>query len=75
MKAMRQALRASEALRAAADAGALDGTLTPAVFGCPYGHAARIITSPLPLGRCGECGMKTAILDAEQLGRAIRRVS
>ncbi|HEY9538883.1 MAG TPA: hypothetical protein VIS03_14925 [Kiloniellaceae bacterium] len=64
MKTMTQARRASEALMTAADGGALQGSLTPAVFGCPYRHTARIVTSPLPLGRCGRCGRQMAILDA-----------
>jgi len=59
---MTDARRASEALRAAASGGHLQGTLTPAVFGCPFGHTARIVTSPLPLGRCGHCGTQLAIL-------------
>jgi hypothetical protein len=74
MKTMTQARRASAALAAAADGGLLRGTLVPAVFGCPYGHTARIITSPLPLGRCGDCSTPTAVLDAERTGHAIRRL-
>lgn len=73
MKTMTQALRASRALQAANDGGYLQGSLTPAVFGCPYGHTARMITSPLPLGRCGDCGTPMAVLDIEQTDRAVRR--
>ena len=65
MKTMTQARRASEALRTAAESGQLEGALTPAVFGCPFGHTARIITSPLPLGRCGRCGTQMTILNAD----------
>jgi hypothetical protein len=75
MKTMTQVRRVSAALAAAADGGFLRGTLTPAVFGCPYGHAARIVTSPLPLGRCGDCGTPMAVLEAGQSGRAIRRLA
>jgi hypothetical protein len=74
MKTMTQARRASEALRAAAEGGYLDGSLTPAVFGCPYGHTVRIITSPLPLGRCGQCGTQMAVLDAGQKDHATHRL-
>ncbi|MGF1629528.1 MAG: hypothetical protein ACFCUT_08665 [Kiloniellaceae bacterium] len=74
MKTMTQARRASAALAEAAGGGLLAGVLTPAVFGCPYGHTARIITSPLPFGRCGGCGEPLAILDTGQTDHAtIRR--
>ena len=58
--------RASEALRAAARSGRLQGALTPAVFGCPFGHTARLVTSPLPLGRCDRCGAPLAVLGARK---------
>lgn len=54
--------RASEALRLAAGSGDLQGVLTPSVFGCPFGHTARIVTAPLPLGRCQRCGTRLAVL-------------
>lgn len=73
MKTMTQALRASEALRAATDGGALEGSLKPAVFGCPYCHTVRIITSPLPLGRCGDCATPMAVLDAAGIHHGTRR--
>ena len=61
---------ASAALRRAAGDGRLDGVLTPAVFGCPYGHTAGIVTAPLPLGLCGRCGADQVLLDAPALRRA-----
>lgn len=73
MKTMTQARRASAALCAANDAGALQGSLIPAVFGCPYGHAARIIASPLPFGRCGDCGAEMTVLDPGALPPERRR--
>lgn len=73
MKTMTQARRASAALRAASDAGALQGSLIPAVFGCPYGHAARITASPLPFGRCGDCGAEMTVLDPGALPPERRR--
>jgi hypothetical protein len=73
MKTMTQAQRASEALQAANIAGCLKGALTPAVFGCPHGHTARIITSPLPFGRCNDCGTQLTVLDAGQLDRTMGR--
>ena len=65
-----QLVEASAALRQAAGDGRLDGSLKPAVFGCPYGHTAGIVTAPLPLGRCGRCGADKVVLGAEQLRRA-----
>ncbi|GAB4363391.1 MAG: hypothetical protein Kow00114_19390 [Kiloniellaceae bacterium] len=65
-----QLIEASAALRQAARDGRLDGVLTPAVFGCPYGHTAGIVTAPLPLGRCGRCGADAVLLDAAALRRA-----
>lgn len=66
MKTMSQARRASGALRRAADAGHLEGALVPAVFGCPYGHTVGIVTSPLPLGRCPECGTPQGVLEVRR---------
>lgn len=65
-----QLTEASAALRQAAGHGRLQGALMPAVFGCPYGHTAGIVTAPLPLGRCGHCGADKVVLGAEQLRRA-----
>lgn len=65
-----QLTKASAALRRAAGDGRLDGSLMPAVFGCPYGHTAGIVTAPLPLGRCGHCGADAVLLDAPALRRA-----
>jgi hypothetical protein len=62
--------RASEALRLAAGGGHQAGALTPAVFGCPFGHTARLVSSPLPLGRCGRCGAQLAVLGATERSRA-----
>lgn len=59
---MTQALRASAALEAANNPGRPEGVLTPSVFGCPYGHTARIVASPLPFGRCGRCGTEMDLL-------------
>lgn len=73
MKTMTQARRASAALAEATDGGFLAGVLTPAVFGCPYGRTVRIITSPLPFGRCGDCGEPLAVPDAGQTNHATRR--
>ena len=73
MTTMAEAGRASEALRKAAEGGGLEGSLLPAVFGCPYCRTARIVTSPLPFGRCGRCATQMTILDAEQMEQAIRR--
>lgn len=67
--------RASEALRLAAGGGHQAGALTPAVFGCPFGHTARLVTSPLPLGRCHRCGAPLAVLDAEGLSRCVGRAA
>lgn len=67
--------RASEALRLAAGAGHLQGALTPAVFGCPFGHTARLVTSPLPLGRCRHCGARLAVLDARKRPRGAGRAA
>jgi len=72
MKAMTQVTRASAALQAAAEDGRLDGTLIPAVFGCPYGHTLGIVTAPLPLGRCRQCHTPFDILDARQIERALQ---
>lgn len=63
MKSMTQVRQASEALAAADDSGFLKGTVVPAVFGCPHGHAARIVTSPLPFGTCSDCGSPMSLLD------------
>ena len=71
MKAMTQVMRASAALQAAGD-GRLDGTLIPAVFGCPYGHTLGIVTAPLPLGRCRHCETPFDILDARQIERTLK---
>lgn len=63
--------RASEALRTAAGNGGLRNALTPAVFGCPFGHTARLVTAPLPLGRCRHCGARLAVLGTpERSGKA-----
>jgi len=72
MTAMTQVVEASKALSRAAEGGRLEGRLMPAVFGCPYGHTAGIVTAPLPLGRCPRCAAPLAILDAAQVRTAIR---
>ena len=64
MNTMTQVQAASEALTAADDGGFLKGAVVPAVFGCPHSHTARIVTSPLPFGSCGDCGTALSLLDA-----------
>lgn len=73
--AMTDIRRASQALRAAAAGGHLQGTLIPAVFGCPFGHAARLVTSPLPLSRCSRCGAQLAVLGARDRSRTAGRAA
>jgi len=63
MKSMTQIAQAAAGLRRTALAGRLQGVLRPAVFGCPYGHTAGIVTAPLPLGRCTRCAAPLAVLD------------
>jgi len=73
MKSMTQIARAAAGLRRTALAGRLQGVLRPAVFGCPYGHTAGIVTAPLPLGRCTRCAAPLTLLDGGLPPGTLRR--